>query len=173
MIELIILAIYLWRIGDVAHSKGRGRWRFRLIGLLVLVPAWILGTITRLIIVMFSIANNPESPPSVIALVSGTVCFYGAFIIAGFLYWKKVNSLAALENAPGDAYLFITFNCPECKSTIRFRRDYADTQERCPNCNKHVMVPEQSQITDITNKNITIEAAQPAPPAGRGEAPRP
>lgn len=46
------------------------------------------------------------------------------------------------KGAPGKAYFKITFNCPECKKEITFKREKEGSAELCPECGEVITVPE-------------------------------
>ena len=57
-----------------------------------------------------------------------------AFLAATFVIPIKAN-------APGEAYLTITFACPECGRTVSFPRRSEGDAELCPECGEIIRVP--------------------------------
>ena len=67
--------------------------------------------------------------------------------------------LPAKKGAPGKAYLKITFNCPECKTSVTFKRHEEGTAQLCPACGEIITVP----LDEFSPKTAIHKARNPAP----------
>ena len=62
-------------------------------------------------------------------------------IIFPALAWGMVRLLPARESAPGQDYLEITFECPECRGEVTCHRSKEGQAELCPGCGEMIRVP--------------------------------
>lgn len=72
--------------------------------------------------------------------------FFVPYIGYGQLFFPAIFLLVAWtippkEGAPGKAYFKITFNCPECKKEVTFKREKEGSAELCPECGEIISVP--------------------------------
>jgi ribosomal protein S27E len=144
LIDILLLALFIERIGHVAMAKGRRPWQYRFLTLGVGLAAWFIGSFLAGIgIGIHSQATGtPLTSPSY-RLPTGLFTLL-CVLVAGVILWLIVRNLPVLQGAPGEKYLFIEFSCPECAEHIAFKRHHAGLLVDCPKCGKKVVVPEDS-----------------------------
>lgn len=75
----------------------------------------------------------------------GQLIFPAIFLITAWIIPSK-------EGAPGKTYFRITFNCPECKKEVSFKREKEGSAEFCPGCGEIITVPEDEHSSARKSK---------------------
>ncbi len=129
----------------------------------------MIALVVLILLPICYIAKSKGYNVTAACVVSGLVAWLGPIIVHFFrssepmlpvvditvplLVLVVVWFLPARKDAPGKAYLKISFKCSECNQTITFGRELEGCPELCPKCGEIVTVPSDQFSPKVFTKS--------------------